>query len=289
MIDNDNHNEKDDLSLLNTRFGARDSTIKNLNILYNILLGFIADGEIQDEEKDFLEKWRNDHSHERGVLLLRPVISAVDDALSDNVLTFEEVLALIQVIEKVGTLTNKYLIETIDTQLVLGICNGIIADGKITDEEVRLLLHTLQEHSKAEVSADWKVCFSWVESILNSGRSLSSDMLDEIRRHIEDFISCPSVDNLPVDFIDSQFVLSGQFALGKKKDVGQLIADRGGTTADSVSRKTRYVVVGGTRSILWKYDNYGSKVQKAKNLKESGQTIDIISEHNLSAALKREN
>ena len=74
--------------------------------------------------------------------------------------------------------------------------------------------------------------------------------------------------------------------MGQKKDIGELIIGRGGTTADSVTKKTRYVVVGGTRSILWKYDNYGTKVQKAKKLKEAGQTIDIISENNLADALK---
>lgn len=286
MFDDYDNDERKDKELIKTGFGAKDSTIKNLNILYNILLGFIADGEIQEEEKEYLKKWQNEHAHERGVTSLRPILSAIDDALFDNVLTFEEVLGLIQVIEQNKPSDNNYLIETVDTQFVLGICNGIIADGKITDEEARLLLHTLQEHSRAEVSSDWSVCFSRVESILSSGRTLSSDMLDEIRRHIKDFISCPSEDNLPVDFTDSQFVLSGQFALGKKKDVGKLIVDRGGTTADSVTKKTRYVVVGGTRSVLWKYDNYGTKVQKAKNLKEDGQKIDIISENNLAVALK---
>lgn len=286
MFDDDDNDERQDNELIKTGFGAKDSTIKNLNILYNILLGFIADGEIQEEEKEYLKKWRYEHARERGVVLLRPVIDAIDDALMDNVLTFEEVLGLIRVIEQQKPLENKYLIETVDTQVVLGICNGVIADGKITEDEARLLLHTLREHGDAEVSTEWRNCFYRVENILESGRALTPDVLDEIRHHIIGFVNCPSADNLPVEFADNQFVLSGQFALGQKKDVGKLIEDRGGSTAGSVTKKTRYVVVGGTRSILWKYDNYGTKVQKAKNLKEAGQTIDVISENNLSDALK---
>lgn len=275
-----------DRSLSSTNFGSNLSSVKNLNILYGVLLGFIADGEIQEEEKEFLKKWQNEHMEERSVKGLRPIIDAVDDALSDNVLTFEEVLNLINIVESSGDFKNNYLTETIDTQLVLGVCNGVIADGKITNEEIRLLLHSIRNHTQADVSSEWSTCLAKIESLLDQNQSFSPDLLDELRHHINDFVTCPSVDNLPVVFTNNQFVLSGQFAMGQKKDVGKLIEDRGGIVSSSVSSKTRYVVVGGTRSVLWKYDTYGTKVAKAKNLKESGVLIDIISEGNLAATLE---
>ena len=54
----------EDLEFLHTGFGANASAEKTLNILYGVLLGFIADGVIQDEEKEYLKKKRREHDEE---------------------------------------------------------------------------------------------------------------------------------------------------------------------------------------------------------------------------------
>ena len=63
------------------------------------------------------------------------------------------------------------------------------------------------------------------------------------------------------------FVLSGQFALGDKKIVVEQIEARGGRVAAEVSKKVDYVVVGGSRSNLWKFGAYGAKIEKARGSK----------------------
>lgn len=276
----------EDLEFLHTGFGANASAEKTLNILYGVLLGFIADGVIQDEEKEYLKKKRREHDEERAVKRLRPVFTAIDKCLVNDRLTVEDVIGILKIIDETGSFKTDYRPETIDTQLLLGVCNGIIADGKITREEISLLLHTLESNSRAEISSEWRACLGKISALFNASQTISRELLDELRGHIKDFVCCPAADDLPVEFEDNLFVLSGQFALGRKKDVAELIEDRGGLVVSGVSMKTRYVVVGGTRSILWKYDVYGTKVARAKELKESGCLIDVISESNLSHALE---
>ena len=82
--------------------------------------------------------------------------------------------------------------------------------------------------------------------------------------------------------------MSGQFAFGSKQDVTRKIVELGGHVTSSVGKKTDYLVVGGTRSNLWKYGAFGTKVEKAKSLQEEGLPIIIVSEGDFINSLTRQ-
>ncbi len=279
------HNKDNDVDLLWTGFGANASVEKTINILSGILLGFISDGVIQEEEKEFLKKWRIEHVHEDLVQKLRPVFAKIDDALADDVLAIEEVLEILSVVDQINPTSTNYHPETIDVQFFLGLCNGVFADDQIKPEEIRLLSTWSEQRKNLPLSPEWRDCLEKLICCLDSSGTVPSELLNNLRQFITDFIHCPTSEDANITFENKQFVLSGQFAIGPKKNVAKIIEERGGAVSSSVSQKTNYVVVGGTRSVLWKYDSYGTKVAKAKQLKEAGLPIEIVSEGSFMNAI----
>ena len=64
-----------------------------------------------------------------------------------------------------------------------------------------------------------------------------------------------------------------------------ILIEAGGLVKSGVSGKTSHVVVGALGSPDWSNGNYGSKIKKAMELKESGKPIRIITEEQLFDAL----
>ena len=72
--------------------------------------------------------------------------------------------------------------------------------------------------------------------------------------------------------------LSGEFNYGSKKQVEELLSEKGAILVNSVTGKLDVLVLGETGSVAWKYGNYGSKYEKARQLNEKGKSILIVKE-----------
>ena len=78
---------------------------------------------------------------------------------------------------------------------------------------------------------------------------------------------------------DSQVVcLTGDFDYGSKGKVTSYIESHGGTMSSSVTRKTTVVLVGNKGSDAWSHGNYGTKVEKAIERRETRDDIIILKE-----------
>jgi NAD-dependent DNA ligase len=65
-----------------------------------------------------------------------------------------------------------------------------------------------------------------------------------------------------VEFAGSRFCLTGVFNR-PKEEIKAAIEGRGGTVAENVSKKVRYLVVGSAGSAEWKHGSSGTKIEKA--------------------------
>lgn len=82
-----------------------------------------------------------------------------------------------------------------------------------------------------------------------------------------------------IDFENQYFVLSGEFEHGEKKDITNLIVNKGGNCSDKINSKTNYLIVGGKGSKAWIHgEGGGTKVEKALEMKAKGKDIKIITE-----------
>lgn len=76
-----------------------------------------------------------------------------------------------------------------------------------------------------------------------------------------------------IEFMGKVFCLSGDFQTGNRKDIENIIKNKGGVVKSSVSKTTHYLIVGLLASDSYKYGNFGSKIEKALEL-----DTDIVSE-----------
>ena len=81
-----------------------------------------------------------------------------------------------------------------------------------------------------------------------------------------------------IEFEESVFLLTGDFLLGSKEECASKIEIRGGTVANSMTKKVNFVVLGSLGSEQWKHGNFGTKVAKAIEYKSTGLDVRIISE-----------
>lgn len=75
-----------------------------------------------------------------------------------------------------------------------------------------------------------------------------------------------------------EFCLSGSFVRLSRQEATAFIESRGGAVNQSVRKRTNYLVVGSQASADWKHGNYGTKIEKALRLRESGHPIRILRE-----------
>ena len=72
--------------------------------------------------------------------------------------------------------------------------------------------------------------------------------------------------------------LTGDFDYGSKGKVSAYIESHGGTISSSVTKKTSVVLMGNKGSDAWSHGNYGTKVEKALQRRETRDDIMILKE-----------
>jgi len=175
-----------------------------------------------------------------------------------------------------------------------GICTGILADGVVTDEEAKFFANWVRKFAPFEPMWPFTEILSRVERICADGRC--DDEEREERKGVMEALCGHTVDaepdqtystTLPLDsplpdpvvFPGRVFTITGRFAFGTRRKVMEAIEARGGTPSDSApTRDSHYLVIGVFASRDWYNTNYGRKIERAVELRNSGSGIALISE-----------
>lgn len=181
---------------------------------------------------------------------------------------------------------------------LLGLCKGILADGKLVLAEAEFL--------DKWIRANWERDDSWVirrlkprlEAMLVDGvldQEEKAELFDLLQQYtgaiptapdeaFENYSTSLPLDDPPppVEFPGRRFVLTGRFVTKNRDKCREIIESRGGECAKSVSRKVHYLVIGSLASRDWIHANYGRKIEKAIELRDKGHEIAIISEEHLA-------
>jgi len=81
-----------------------------------------------------------------------------------------------------------------------------------------------------------------------------------------------------IEFPGREFCVTGKFAFGARKKVVEAIAARGGTFNDAPRRGTHYLVIGFFASKDWKFSSYGTKIERALELRQNPGGLAIVAE-----------
>jgi hypothetical protein len=199
-----------------------------------------------------------------------------------------------------NALLNRFGRERIGDRQVdelIGLAKGIAADGQIHPAEVEFLQSWLAANLAVSDCPLIRTLYERINTILADGvvdDEEKSALLDSLRQ----FTGQPGelgealkATTLPlcapapvISFAATQFCFTGTFAFGKRKDCEAAVTDRGGL-AGSLTRETRYLVIGTYVTDSWRHSSYGNKILKAVEMKNKKLPISIISEHHWSQNL----
>lgn len=202
---------------------------------------------------------------------------------------------------KMAAARNRLLTRA--TQTLLGICTGLVADGKLCDDEIHFLHTWLLENRETTASWPGNVIATRVQAILADGVITERERQDltHTLQHLtgNDFADTGSAapvapatpPGLPVDnsaqiiFDGAVFCCTGKFIHGSRAACHRDIESAGGMVADTLTMSVDYLVIGALVSDQWVFESYGRKIEKAAALREKHGKPVIVSEQRWAAAL----
>jgi hypothetical protein len=175
-----------------------------------------------------------------------------------------------------------------------GICAGILADGVVNEQEAIFFAEWVRQHAPLEPTWPFTDILNRVERIFSDGQC-TADEREELKEIMEALCgrspSIPSPETfsttLPftspppaaIKFTNRVFNVTGKFAFGARQKVINAIAQRGGVARDSMpTHESNYLVIGIFASRDWIHTNYGRKIERAVELRDSGSGLAIVSE-----------
>lgn len=188
---------------------------------------------------------------------------------------------------------------TRDANELTGLARGMLADGALNQNEAEFMLQWLEERPESASVWPFNVLLQRFDEALRDGhldakeeRELIDTLMELIGGGMTDNGASTAASTLPlckpapeVEFEDAVFCLTGTFVSGTRRECEQEIVARGGVPKSSVTKKTRFLVIGNVGSTDWANTTYGRKIEKGVLLREDGNPISIISEKHWSDAL----
>lgn len=179
-------------------------------------------------------------------------------------------------------------------QALLGLCQGLIADDRLSPEEIVFLDTWLKENDA--VTREWPgtVIACRVARILADG-IVTSEEADDLKETLAQItgdafkehgvasgmsMSFPVTPVHSILFEGRSFCFTGKFIYGPRARCQQATEALGGSCAGNVTQQLDFLVIGGLASRDWVNTSYGRKIQKAVQYRDRGSAIAIIDEEN---------
>ena len=185
---------------------------------------------------------------------------------------------------------NQRKIQDRQIDTLIGLSKGILADGKVDQAEAEFLQTWLvqNQHSANPVILN---LLSHVSEMLSDGfldAEESLELLSILRNLSGESVELGEIaktSNLPlcspvpkIEFSENVFLFTGTFAFGTRKQCHEVVTSKGGNISKNVTKKINYLVLGTYVTDSWAHENYGRKIEKAMDYRNSGVPISIVNE-----------
>ena len=174
---------------------------------------------------------------------------------------------------------------------LIGVCRGVIADGRVDEQEAIFLGQWIENHR--EIADRWPVniLYARLVEMLRDGimseseraellltlRDLTGESL--IYQEPNRSTTLPLDNPQPeIDFTGKSFCLTGRFVFGSELECEEAILEFGGDIVEAPNMVTDYLVIGELSSPDWIHTSFGRSIEHAVDLKQQGSSISIISE-----------
>ncbi|MFC0351843.1 BRCT domain-containing protein [Undibacterium danionis] len=288
--------------LVLNRFVSTSQLDKSINSLLGLVEGIAIDGVINETEIDFFMRWLSEHVELANRHPFNELMPVVQTAVQDGILDDEERQDIIWLCEKLKS-TQYYDQVTADIQRLHAVVGGIIADGLISEEELRGLSDWMEDHSHLKTCWPFDEIESLITGVL-ADKVISPDEHRQLKDFFSEFIAllddrtitspliqegsafvglcavCPEI-----EFDGKMFCFTGASNRYSRQELFHVVEQFGGLTSNSVSKKISYLVVGADGNPCWTYACYGRKVERAIELRKAGERLLIIHENDFHDAV----
>lgn len=278
---------------------------KALQTLAGIVRGITIDGEVNDEETRALQHWLDSHRDLKHKHPFNEAIPLLEHVLDDGIVDEEEQADLIWLCDKFTDDATYFDAATADMQILHGLLHGIMADGIVTEAELRGLRTWLGEHEHLQTCWPYDEINALVTAVMADG-VISPDEHDQLLAFFSEFaivggqktvslydkqkdevlISGVCAMDPQVEFRERQFCFTGKSERGNRSEVIRVVETLGGVFSKSVKRDVHYLVIGSDGNPCWAYSCYGRKVEQAVKLRRSGLNIVLLHEYDFWDAVE---
>lgn len=284
------------------KFTNRSRLEKSINSLIGIVEGIAIDSMINSSEMNFLKLWLGEHVELRDRHPFNELVPVVQQALTDGVLSPEEKEDILWLCERLRS-ADYFNEVTADLQRLHALMAGIVADGVISETELRGLSEWLVDHEHLRTCWPYEEVGSLVtsaladkkideneHSILKKFFSEFLDLLDE-KTIVEPSIMqgssmvglCAVCPEIRVE--GSAFCFTGKSNRYTRRQFSDLVERLGGEVLPGVSVELDYLIIGSDGNPCWAYACYGRKVEKAVELRKSGVRLLLVHENDFHDAV----
>jgi hypothetical protein len=270
---------------------------KAINALKGILLGINVDGEITNHEINELKRWVDLHDDLINRNPFNEFMTIIKSTIENDIPPKEAIEDLFWLCQKYESDNYYYNAVTSDLQTLQGLCQGILSDGVITEQEIYGLDKWLKENEHLNSYYPYDEIRSLVLSIISDHKVDEEEILvlkaffsqfvklqdetiaDKIKKETSDIrIEGLCTSEPQVTFPGKTFCITGVLKRGSRENLQRDIIKLGGIPTESVNKKTDYLIVGDNGNPAWAFSCYGRKVEKALGLRKEGHTITLIHE-----------
>ena len=286
-------------TLRDAPFTRRQRVDRDVHTLEGIIKGIAIDHVIAAEELRELRDWVRDHSKLVGQHPFTELVPRVEAALADGKIDEEEHSDILWLCQNLSSDSVYYDHVTSDLQRLQGILHGLLADGRINDDEIRGLSLWMDEHSYLRRCYPYDEIDTLLTQVLRDRR-----IDDQERRNLasffEDFVNysvARQVQNArstgskrpgkltglcavqpTIEFSDRVFCVTGASERARRAEMARIITSHGGHFSQGVGERLDYLVVCSHDNPAWAYTCYGRKVEQAMELRSVGRRLLLVHE-----------
>lgn len=281
------------------RFTKPAELHKAINTLRGIVAGLATDTKVDATEIQELTHWCSLHEHLRNRHPFSEILPVIETACSDGILSDDEAQDILWVCSSFADSGVYYDNITSSIQFLSGLVHGIMADGELSDGEVRALRSWTNANDYLAGTYPFDEINSLLSSILDD-KKIDLEERESLMAFLSNLIEFKDSFNLvEKDFVDMRkkysvpgicascpeihiakhtFCFTGESYRSTRKDICDTIESLGGIFRNNVSSKTNYLVVGNAGNPCWAYACYGRKIEEAVALRKNGEHIIIVNE-----------
>ncbi|KAF1691970.1 BRCT domain-containing protein [Pseudoxanthomonas daejeonensis] len=277
------------------KFTGKARLDKSINSLLGIIEGIAIDGRINELEISYLALWLSEHREIENLHPFNELVPRVAAAMADGVLDQEEREDILWLCKRLRS-REFYDQTTTDLQRLHAILGGIVADTRISEEELRGLSDWMEEHPHLKSCWPFDEIGSLITAVLADKKidEKEHEMLHAFFSEFTALLDSRTITKAPIaesgpirglcavdpeiTFLERGFCFTGSSPRFTRPQIEELVQELGGTAHATPSKKVHYLIIGAEGNPCWAFSCYGRKVEKAVKLRKAGVRVVIVHE-----------